>query len=173
MVDVARSLGTREGTFKSCLFAAKQTINVERSDKNKPFKLQSSALIPFDVTDVPDIEDGKQHSYFEDGDDPDERLSLPPQIMKHIIALNEIHHTGCIIFEVLPKHLKIHNYYHLLDKTKHKEFTEHLAGVLDNIEHIEGIGVSGFMKLPYKDAKFFEYQQHRPDLYYPMNPKQV
>lgn len=172
MVDLARSLDIREGTFKSCLFDAKHTIHVERSEPSMPFKLDSSAQIPFEITDVPDVEDGKQHSYFEDGDDPDERLSLPEQIMKHIVALNEIHHTGCIIFEVLPKHLKIHNYYHLLDKSKEAAFRQHLSGVLDNLEFIAGVGVSGFMKLPYKDAKFFEYQEKRPDLYYPMNPKQ-
>ncbi|NVK24835.1 MAG: protein kinase [Gammaproteobacteria bacterium] len=173
MVDLARSLSIREGTFKSCLFDAKHTIHVERNSTDKPFIVEDNAYIPFETTDVPGIEQGKQHSYFEDGDDPDERLTLPSQIMTHIIALNEIHHTGCIIFEVLPKHLKIHNYYHLLDISKQQEFAQHLAGIINNIKYIEGVGVSGFMKLPYKDAKFFEYQQQRGDLYYPANPKQI
>ena len=50
-------------------------------------------------------------TYFEDGDDPDEMLELPPEIMVPITEMNQIHHSGCIIFESLAKHLKIHNYF--------------------------------------------------------------
>ncbi len=57
----------------------------------------------------------RQHSYFEDGPDPEELLVLPDTIMRTLKRLNEIHHTGMIIFEALPKHLKIHSYYRLLD----------------------------------------------------------
>jgi len=171
IIDIARSLDLRDGIFKSCLFDAKNTIHVERDNEQQMFELSQIPTIPFDVTHAPEIEPGKQHSYFEDGDDPDERLQLPEQIMTHIIALNEIRHTGCIIFEVLPKHLKIHNYYNLLDKTKIEQFEEHLNGVLLNLKYINGIGVSGFMKLPYKDAKLFSYQDCRADLFYPQDPK--
>ena len=172
MVDLARSLDIREGTFKSCLFDAKNTIHVERASQSQPFVLTTKVTIPFEVTHVGEVEEGKQHSYFEDGEDPDERLTLPDNIMTHIIALNDIHHTGCIIFEVLSHHLKIHNYYHLLDKNKQTEFDYHLNGILKNIQFIEGIGVSGYMKLPYTDAKQFEYQTKRCEQYYPNNPKQ-
>ena len=169
MVDLARSLDIREGTFKSCLFDAKNTIHVERESELEPFDLAKDVTIPFDI---PEVEEGKQHSYFEDGEDPDERLQLPSSIMEHIIELNNIHHTGCIIFEVLPKHLKIHNYYHLLDKDKHGEFQFHLDSMLSHVKEIKGIGVSGYMKLPYTDAKQFEYQKQRASVFYPANPKQ-
>lgn len=172
MVDLARSLDIRQGTFKSCLFDAKNTIHIERQNIETAFKLTNNVHIPFEVTHVGEVEEGKQHSYFEDGEDPDEKLTLPEQIMTHIIALNDIHHTGCIIFEVLPKHLKIHNYYHLLDKNKLSEFEYHLRGILNNIQFIKGVGVSGYMKLPYTDAKQFDYQQKRPNLFYPSNPKE-
>lgn len=172
MVDLARSLDIREGTFKSCLFDAKNTIHVERGSEAEPFELAQEVSIPFEVTHIPEVEEGKQHSYFEDGEDPDERLALPVSIMEHIVALNNIHHTGCIIFEVLPKHLKIHNYYHLLDKDKRQQFQHHLDSMLKHISEIKGIGVSGYMKLPYTDAKQFEYQKQRASLFYPANPKQ-
>lgn len=171
MVDLARSLDIREATFKSCLFDAKNTIHVEKNDEGIPFEVAKGVKIPFETTHIPDVEEGKQHSYFEDGEDPDERLTLPESIMQHIVALNNIHHTGCIIFEVLPKHLKIHNYYHLLDKDKEAQFTQHLAGILANVSDIKGVGVSGYMKLPYTDAKQFEYQKQRANLFYPTNPK--
>ncbi|WP_299263294.1 phosphotransferase [uncultured Psychrosphaera sp.] len=171
IIDIARALDLREGTFKSCLFDAKNTIHVERKNEQEHFELKQIPSIPFEVTHVPQMEEGKHHSYFEDGDDPDERLQLPKQIMLHIIALNEIRHTGCIIFEALPKHLKIHNYYNLLDKSKVAEFEFHLKGILTNLKYINGVGVSGFMKLPYKDAKMFSYQDCRAELYYPQNPK--
>jgi non-specific serine/threonine protein kinase len=171
IIDIARSLDLRDGIFKSCLFDAKNTIHVERDSEQQVFELKQIPSVPFEVTHTPEVEEGKQHSYFEDGDDPDERLQLPEQIMTHIIALNEIRHTGCIIFEVLPKHLKIHNYYNLLDKTKIEQFEHHLNGILLNLKYINGVGVSGFMKLPYKDAKLFSYQTARADLFYPQNPK--
>jgi hypothetical protein len=36
---------------------------------------------------------------------------------------------------------------------------------------ITGIGISGFMKLPYKDTRFFEHINGLPDKFYPRNPK--
>ena len=171
MIDLARSLRVKEGTFKSCLFDAKNTIHIERRDQIQDFIPPEAIQIPFDINHVPEVEEDRQHSYFEDGADPDEKLVLPEAIMDHIIAMNEIRHTGCIIFEVLPKHLKIHNYFTLLDKNKYLEFKSHLAGILTSIGEIKGIGVSGFMKLPYKDTKTFKYQDRRTPLYYPKNPK--
>ena len=171
MIDLARSLGVKQGTFKSCLFDAKNTIHVERTDENDSFILPDDIHIPFDISHVPEMEEDKQHSYFEDGDDPDEKLALPEAIMTHIVALNEIRHTGCIIFEVLSNHMKIHNYYTLLDTEKYLEFKSHLSGILQNIDKIRGIGVSGFMKLPYKDTKTFDYQDKRANLFYPKDPR--
>ena len=174
MVDLARALrlDEKDGIFKCCLFNAKQTLHYERENKSKPFLPNKSHKIEFEIVDTPGIDDSsRHHSYFEDGADPDEQLQLPEEIMRHIRALNEIHHTGCIIFEVLAEHMKVHNYYVLLDESKRKEFEFHLAQALINIQYIKGLGVSGFMKLPYKDTKHFAYQSERVDCHYPINPK--
>lgn len=79
--------------------------------------------INYEVSAVLEMEDRtRQHSYFEDGPDPEELLVLPDTIMQLLQRLNEIHHTGMIIFEALPKHLKIHSYYRLLDPQREQEF---------------------------------------------------
>lgn len=165
IIDLARSLNLRSGIFKACLFDAKNTLHFERSNEQSRFQCDDDTQINFEITPIPETDDNKQHSYFEDGDDPDEKLVLPTEIMNHIVALNAIRHTGCIIFEALPTHLKVHNYYTLLDDTQYLEFKFHLNGILKNIKHIQGIGVSGFMKLPYKDTKSFTYQTRRPQLF--------
>ncbi|MEI8619016.1 hypothetical protein P4S63_23820 [Pseudoalteromonas sp. B193] len=54
----------------------------------------------------------------EDGKDPDEQLRLPKKLLSAYLELNQIHHTGCIIFEALPDRMKIHHYYRLLDSSK-------------------------------------------------------
>ena len=118
-------------------------------------------------------DESRTHSYFEDGDDPDELLKLPQDIIETIVQLNSIHHTGCIIFEALPKHLKIHNYYTLLDHSQEKRFKALLAQLVQQIPNIKGLGISGFMKLPYKDTRFFEHKAKLPEKYYPRNPKAV
>ncbi|HAU94256.1 MAG TPA: serine/threonine protein kinase, partial [Alteromonas sp.] len=115
--------------------------------------------------------ESRVHSYFEDGDDPDEFLALPPQIMQAIKALNAIHHTGCIIFEALEKHLKIHSYYRLLDHTKENEFNALLNEIIDSLPLLTGEGTCGFMKLPYKDTRFFEHRAKCADKFYPRNPR--
>jgi non-specific serine/threonine protein kinase len=117
-------------------------------------------------------DESRMHSYFEDGEDPDELLKLPEELMQILQRLNAIHHTGCIIFEALPKHLKIHNYYTLLDHSREAEFTDLLDGIIKLIPSIDGLGISGFMKLPYKDTRFFEHQAQLPTQFYPRNPKQ-
>jgi non-specific serine/threonine protein kinase len=162
----------RVGVFKSCLFNARNTLHVEREKQNQPFVATEQQVIPFDISDVPEVDDiTRLHSYFEDGKDPDEYLYLPDEIMAVLARLNMIHHTGCIIFEVLPTHLKIHSYLMLLNHDKQEEFTECLAQIITLLPTINGQGISGFMKLPYKDTRFFEHINALPDKFYPQNPK--
>lgn len=171
MVSLAQGI-FRIGVFKSCLFNAKNTIHVERDDELQPFIAQNNQVIPFDVSDIPEIDDAtKVHSYFEDGKDPDEYLYLPDEIMTVINRLNLIHHTGCLIFEVLPKHLKIHSYLMLLNHEKKEEFEQCFKDIIELLPTITGLGISGFMKLPYKDTRFFEHINCVPDRFYPKNPK--
>ncbi|WP_286133381.1 protein kinase [Colwellia sp. UCD-KL20] len=171
MVSLAQGI-FRIGVFKSCLFNAKNTIHVERDDESQPFIAQNNQVIPFDVSDIPEIDDAtKVHSYFEDGKDPDEYLYLPDEIMTVINRLNLIHHTGCLIFEVLPKHLKIHSYLMLLNHEKKDEFEQCFKDIIKLLPTITGLGISGFMKLPYKDTRFFEHINCVPDRFYPKNPK--
>jgi len=162
----------RVGMFKSCLFNARNTLHVERTSESQPFIAEPEQEISFEVSDIPDVDDiTRLHSYFEDGKDPDEYLHLPDELMAVLARLNLIHHTGCIIFEVLPKHLKIHSYLMLLNHEKQAEFTQCLAEVLALLPIIAGVGISGFMKLPYKDTRFFEHISSMPDKFYPKNPK--
>ena len=162
----------RVGMFKSCLFNARDTLHVEREHESQPFVSLATQRIPYDVSDIPDVDDiTRLHSYFEDGKDPDEYLYLPDALMTVLARMNLIHHTGCIIFEVLPKHLKIHSYLMLLNHDKEVEFTQCLAEILQLLPTINGLGISGFMKLPYKDTRFFEHINTLPDKFYPKNPK--
>ena len=118
MVRLAQGI-YRVGVFKSCLFNARNTLHVERESVNVPFVAAPEQKLFFDVSDVADLDDiTRLHSYFEDGKDPDEYLYLPEEIMAVLSRLNKIHHTGCIIFEVLPTHLKIHSYLMLLNHDK-------------------------------------------------------
>lgn len=162
----------RVGVIKSCLFNARNTLHVERSHREHDFNAHAEQCIPFETSDVPELDDKTRlHSYFEDGKDPDEYLYLPDEIMEVLARLNLIHHTGCIIFEVLPKHLKIHSYLMLLNHDKAEEFSECLAQLLQLLPTIKGLGISGFMKFPYKDTRFFEHIASLPEKYYPKNPK--
>ena len=171
MISLARGIH-RVGVFKSCLFNARNTLHVYRDDAEQPFSAKPQDAIPFDISDTPDVDDvTRLHSYFEDGKDPDEYLYLPDQVMAVLARLNLIHHTGCIIFEVLPTHLKIHSYLMLLNHDKAQEFADCLAELLSLLPLIEGLGISGFMKLPYKDTRFFEHISSLPERYYPKNPK--
>ncbi len=171
MVRLAQGI-FRVGVFKSCLFDARNTLHVERENEALPFKAASEQFIPYDISDVADIDDvTRLHSYFEDGKDPDEYLYLPDEIMAVLARMNQIHHTGCIIFEVLPKHLKIHSYLMLLNHDKEAEFKQCLTELLQLLPTITGFGISGFMKLPYKDTRFFEHINALPDKFYPRNPK--
>jgi len=171
MIHLAQGI-FRIGMFKSCLFNARNTLHVEREQQNKAFIAQPEQKISFEVSDVADIDDiTRLHSYFEDGKDPDEYLYLPDEMMAVLARLNLIHHTGCIIFEVLPTHLKIHSYLMLLNHDKEAEFSQCLAQILTLLPTINGLGISGFMKLPYKDTRFFEHISVLPERFYPKNPK--
>ena len=171
MIHLAQGI-FRIGMFKSCLFNARNTLHVERSHESQPFVADNEQVIPFEISDIPELDDiSRLHSYFEDGKDPDEYLYLPDEMMAVLAKLNLIHHTGCIIFEVLPTHLKVHSYLMLLNHEKTDEFTQCLAEILTLLPTIDGNGISGFMKLPYKDTRFFEHISTLPEKFYPKNPK--
>jgi non-specific serine/threonine protein kinase len=171
MVHLAQGIH-RVGMFKSCLFNAKNTLHVERQSSEYDFIADLEQKISFEVSDIEEVDDiTRLHSYFEDGKDPDEYLYLPDEIMTVLSRLNLIHHTGCIIFEVLPTHLKIHSYLMLLNHEKKSEFALCLAEIIALLPTIKGQGISGFMKLPYKDTRYFEHISVLPEKYYPKNPK--
>ncbi|MFC3285218.1 protein kinase domain-containing protein [Litchfieldella rifensis] len=171
MVNLARAI-YRQGIFKSCLFNARDTLHIDRPDPERPFEPSPEMRLPYEVSAAPELEDrSRVHSYFEDGPDPEEFLVLPEKIIASLEALNAIHHTGMIIFEALPNHLKIHSYYRLLDPDREEEFRRRLDDILSAVGLIEGLGVSGFMKMPYKDTKFFPHIERLPERYYPKNPR--
>ncbi|MCG6657198.1 protein kinase [Halomonas campisalis] len=173
MVNLARAI-YRQGIFKSCLFNARDTLHLDRDDPTQPFVLAPDMRLRYEVSAVPELEDrSRLHSYFEDGPDPEEFLVLPEAIIASLEALNEIHHTGMIIFEALPQHLKIHSYYRLLDPSREAEFRRRLDDILAAVGLIEGLGVSGFMKMPYKDTRFFAHTERQPERYYPRDPRAV
>ncbi|WP_320824023.1 protein kinase family protein [Reinekea sp.] len=161
----------REGTFKAVMYDARDTLHIDRVRASDVFVVPKRFRIPYRLTPAPKGRlNEKMHSYFEDGRDPDEHLVLPASIMVEIEALDQIHHTGCIIFEALPKNLKIHNYYSLLDPAREAEFKQRLYNLLQAVGDIEGVGIGGFMKMPYKDSRFFQHLDHAPEHYYPKAP---
>lgn len=171
MVSLARAI-YRRGIFKGCLFNARDTLHIDRESPDLPFEPSSDMRLPYEVSAAPELEDRTRvHSYFEDGPDPEEFLVLPERIIKALEELNTIHHTGMIIFEALPNHLKIHSYYRLLDPAREEAFRRRLDDILTCVNLIEGLGVSGFMKMPYKDTKFFPHIERLPERYYPKNPR--
>ncbi|MFQ6372942.1 protein kinase domain-containing protein [Shewanella sp. YIC-542] len=171
MVTLARGI-THLGTFKACFFNAKDTLHLERNSEAEAFHRDAGQQLPFEIGDVPTLEDqSRWHSYFEDGKDPDENLELPREIMAELTRLNQIHHTGCIIFEALPTHLKIHSYLRLLNPRKQAQFRACLDRILLHVDKIQGQGVSGFMKLPYKNTRQFSHLQQRPERFYPRDPR--
>lgn len=172
MVHLAQAI-YRQGIFKSCLFNARDTLHIERDEPDQAFMAPPEMRLPYQVSSAPEVEDrSRVHSYFEDGPDPEEFLVLPQSIIKSLEGLNAIRHTGMIIFEALPRHLKIHSQYRLLDPGKESEFRQRLDEILAAVDQITGLGVSGFMKMPYKDARFFPYIERLPERYYPRNPRQ-
>ncbi|WP_018981736.1 protein kinase domain-containing protein [Salinimonas chungwhensis] len=173
VISLARAIH-RSGIFKCCMFNAKDTLHIERDSPDTAFMPSATCKIPFELSRTPAVKDNSRtHSYFEDGEDPDELLKLPESIMQRLEQLNNIHHTGCIIFEALPAHLKIHSYYMLLDHSKQAVFEQLLAEIVAAVPQIKGLGISGFMKLPYKDTRLFEHRTQQPERYYPRNPKVI
>lgn len=173
MVTLARGI-KRIGVFKACFFNAKDTLHIERTRANDPFSASAGLQLPFEVGDVPTLEDkSRLHSYFEDGKDPDENLELPAEIMEELARINKIHHTGCIIFEALANHLKIHSYLKLLNPRKQAVFRASLDRILHHVDKIQGNGVSGFMKLPYKNTRRFTHIAQKAEHFYPKNPKET
>lgn len=170
VVTLARAI-SKVGVFKACLFNARNTLHISREHENVPFIVPENSEIPYQLAPILSLEDAsKQHSYFEDGKDPDEQLILPDAIMDDIAKLNLIRHTGCIIFEVTPLYMKIHSYYRLLDPAAEQAFSHLLKSILAKVYLISGEGVGGFMKLPYKDTRRFAQQAQAPQLLYPSNP---
>ena len=171
MVNLAQAI-YRKGIFKSCLFNARNTLHVDRDNADQPFVVDPGMRLHYEVSAAPEVEDETRvHSYFEDGPDPEEFLVLPDTIISALEALNNIHHTGMIIFEALPRHLKIHSHYRLLDPEREPEFRRLLDVILSAVEEISGLGISGFMKMPYKDTRFFPHIERLPESYYPRNPR--
>ncbi|HBJ27807.1 MAG: serine/threonine protein kinase [Cobetia sp.] len=177
MVALARAI-YRQGVFKACLFNARDTLHLEREDPEAAFVFAPTAdgearpRLSYEVSAVPELEDDSRvHSYFEDGPDPEELLVLPKEILKALESLNAIHHTGMLIFEALPHHLKIHSYYRLLDPSREREFARLLAEILDAVPLISGLGISGFMKMPYKNTKHFDHIEAQPERFYPRDPR--
>ncbi|MCP1367311.1 serine/threonine protein kinase, partial [Halomonas sp. BBD48] len=171
MVNLARAI-YRRGVFKSCLFNARDTLHVDREAPEAPFVPDPGMAIAYEVSAAPDLEDRTRvHSYFEDGPDPEEFLQLPDEIMRCLETLNGIHHTGMIIFEALSNHLKIHSYYRLLDPSREPEFQASLQAMLAAVPLIRGLGVSGYMKMPYKDTRKFSHVERLPERFYPRDPR--
>ncbi|TVU69715.1 protein kinase domain-containing protein [Cobetia crustatorum] len=179
MVALARAI-YRQGVFKACLFNARDTLHLEREDPDTAFVFSQYSVgnamprLPYEVSAVPELEDESRiHSYFEDGPDPEELLALPGEVMSALAELNQIHHTGMLIFEALPHHLKIHSYYRLLDPAREADFARLLAAILDAVPLISGLGISGFMKMPYKNTKHFHHVESQPEDFYPRDPREM
>ena len=63
------------------------------------------------------------------------------------------------------------SHYRLLDPDREQEFSRRLEEILTAVKQIEGLGVSGFMKMPYKDTRLFTHIERVPERYYPRNPR--
>ena len=101
VITLAQAINS-EGVFKSCMFDARRTIHLSRSDSEEAFVVPDDVHLSYEVSRIPDGEViGKTHSYFEDGDDPDEQLQLPKGIVDTVSKLNQIQHSGCIVYKCL------------------------------------------------------------------------
>lgn len=170
VVHLAQAIA-KVGIFKACLFDARHTIHLSRERSDLPFVASPLQQIKYEVAVGAGLDDSsRQHSYFEDGKDPDEQLVLPDAIMADLGRLNLIRHSGCIIFEVTALYMKIHSFFQLMDPSREGEFAGLLTNILANIHLITGEGVGGFMKLPHKDTRYFKHQMVQPTRYYPANP---
>ncbi|KXS37033.1 MAG: non-specific serine/threonine protein kinase [Halomonadaceae bacterium T82-2] len=91
MVTLARAI-YRRGIFKSCLFNARDTRHIDRTDPEAPFRPPAGMTLPYEVSAVP---------------------------------------------------------------------------------LIRGLGVSGYMKMPYKDTRSFSHIERLPARFYPRNPREA
>ncbi|QIZ78911.1 protein kinase [Ferrimonas lipolytica] len=158
--------------FKACFFDARDTLHLNRNNNGQRFVAPPELSLPFELGSAPQQElSSRLHSYFEDGRDPDENLTLPASIMSELGRLNLIHHTGCIIFEVLEDHLKIHSCLRLLDPNRQQAFSNCLQRILAALVDIDECGIAGFMKLPYKNTRQFSTLEQLPNRYYPKDPR--
>lgn len=165
LVKLAQAL-PHNGIFKACFFNARSTLHLERENASVAFEVPQGLSLDFEMAPTPEMENkSRLHSYFEDGDDPDESLKLPQPILDELAKLNDIHHTGCIIFEVLETHLKLHNYLRLLNTDREADFQQCLDRIVGHIPKIRGLGVSGFMKLPYKNTRHFAFKAQQDKCY--------
>ena len=172
VITLARAIH-RKGVFKACLFDAKMTQHFSRESVTDIFVIDSAAKIPYRVNnELNDVQLSREHSYFEDGSDPDENLTLPLGIQCVINELNTIRHSGCIIFEVLSTHMKIHSSLVLLDESKEVRFKSLLDDIIKHVNDINDMGMAGFMKLPGKAPQRFSYAATAPEHFYPRNVKQ-
>jgi len=170
LVILAQSIDRQQGVFKCCMFDARTTCHLERQDSSQPFIPPDDWKLPYEVHAAPPVEDpSRSHSYFEDGPDPDEFLQLPDAIIQEIAILNQLRHTGLIIFEVLPRHLKVHSYYVLLDAEREGELQACLQRIKEAIPQITGLGVSGFMKMPYKNTRKLAKIDALAEDFYPLS----
>jgi len=157
LITLARSIDRKAGVFKACMFDARATCHLERADESLPFLPPDNWHLPYEILPTPATGDHSySHSYFEDGEDPDELLRLPQAIIDALARMNSLRHTGLIIFEALPRHLKVHSYYVLLDASQEPEFAACLAAIRQAISQIDNLGVAGYMKLPYKNTRRFQ-----------------
>ena len=168
VVTLSRAIH-REGVFKACLFDAKQTLHLDRAEDGYFYPTAQTRLRFSQKTIAAAQVNTQAHSYFEDGDDPDELLTLPDPMLHILAQMNEIHHSGCIIFEVYPDYLKIHHNLTLFDPQKAPLFRQYLDDLLTHLPLIKGEGMSGFMKLAHKDTRFFAYQDRVPEQFFPRN----
>lgn len=167
VVSLARAL-KQQGTFKAVMYDARDTLHIDRVSEHDAFHVPKWMTLPYSTTAAAESRRHEpMHSYFEDGRDPDEHLELPESIMEEIRALDKIHHAGCIIFEALPKNLKIHNYFRLLEPNREEEFATRLQNILNAVPDIEGLGIGGYMKMPYQDERFFEHQLSIENRFFP------
>jgi non-specific serine/threonine protein kinase len=163
VVHLGRAIN-KTGIFKSCMFDARNTLHIERGSGTDAFHVGREMRIPYEVSQLPPGSgEARVHSYFEDGDDPDEMLTLPGPILEELAVMNSIKHTGCIIFESLEFDLKIHSYLQLLDPEEEPRFRACLDNILALLHLINDLGVSGFMKLPVTDTKFFPFLGQQPE----------
>ncbi|WP_028117204.1 protein kinase domain-containing protein [Ferrimonas senticii] len=176
LVQLAQAVRPQQSgaLFKACFFDARDTLHLQRRDAKQRFSADSQLSIPFTVEPLPqdDVQPRSQlHSYFEDGRDTDETLTLPASIMSQLGQLNLIHHSGCIIFEALEDHLKIHSCLQLHDRSRELAFKRGLQRLLAAVADIDDIGIAGFMKLPYKNTRRFGQITTATSRYYPKDPK--